>query len=34
MVGLSLTLSGGGGLHADLAVSGVSGSTKKATLAQ
>ena len=34
MVGLSLTLSGGGGLHADTAISGVSGSTKKATLVQ
>jgi len=34
MVGKSLTLSGGGGLHADTAVSGVSGSSRKATLVQ
>jgi Flp pilus assembly protein TadG len=34
MVGNSLTLSGGGGLHGDLSLSGVSGSSRKASLVQ
>ena len=34
MVGKSLTLSGGGGLHADTAITGVGSSTKKASLVQ
>ena len=34
LVGASLTLSGGGGLHADTALSGTSSTTRKGALVQ